>query len=222
VKGQRCSNCGSEYKVGINACVDFRAMSPARTPHPDPNAEARQRRHATAKAKKLLREGMARLQTVLDDRFIIDETPLEASDAMQLAADAMRAALHQFDTADSMGRPGAAAPAATRAALQVLTQVPSWPRRALSWLRCHMPEARIDATHAACDGPWVRDLPATTGPFVLPATGPACSDVAALGARISSVAPTPWSSRPHLEPSSVAAAKLKMRSSTTGDRFQSW
>lgn len=49
-------------------------MSPARTP--DPNGEARQRRHAAAKAKKLLREGMARLQAVLDDRFIIDETPL--------------------------------------------------------------------------------------------------------------------------------------------------
>ncbi|MDP1691767.1 MAG: MarR family transcriptional regulator [Burkholderiaceae bacterium] len=87
-------------------------MSPARTlANPDPNAEARQRRHATAKAKKLLREGMARLQTVLDDRFIIDETPLEAIDAMQFAADAMHAALHQLDAADSIGRPDAATPA---------------------------------------------------------------------------------------------------------------
>ena len=86
-------------------------MSPARTPNPDSNAEARQRRHATAKAKKLLHEGMARLQAVLDDRVIIDETPLEASDAMQLAGDAMHAALHQLDAADSIGRPGATAPA---------------------------------------------------------------------------------------------------------------
>jgi len=86
-------------------------MSPARTPNPDPNAEPRQRRHATAKAKLLLRESMARLQAVLDDRVIIDETPLEASDAMQLAADAMHAALHQLNAADSMGRPGAMAPA---------------------------------------------------------------------------------------------------------------
>jgi len=86
-------------------------MIPARTPDPDSNAEARQRRHATAKAKRLLREGLARLQAVLDDKFIIDETPLEASDAMQLAADAMHAALHQLDAADSMGHPGATAPA---------------------------------------------------------------------------------------------------------------
>lgn len=47
-----------------------------------------------AKAKKLLRKGIAGLQAVLDDRIIVDETPLEASDAMQLAADAMHAALH--------------------------------------------------------------------------------------------------------------------------------
>lgn len=86
-------------------------MSPGRTPNPDPNAEAHQRRRATAKAKKLLREGMVRLQAALDDKFIIDETPLEASDAMQLAADAMHAALHQLDAADSIGRPGATAPA---------------------------------------------------------------------------------------------------------------
>jgi hypothetical protein len=32
---------------------------------------------------------MAQLQTVLDDRFIIDETPLEASGAKGLAADAV-------------------------------------------------------------------------------------------------------------------------------------
>jgi len=63
--------------------------------NPGPNAEARQRRNATEWTKKLLREGMARLQAVLDDRFIIDETPLEASDAMLLAADVMHAALHQ-------------------------------------------------------------------------------------------------------------------------------
>lgn len=111
MKGQRCNNCGSDHKVNVNARVEFRAMSRGRTPSPDPNAEARQRRHATTKAKKLLREGMARLQAVLDDRIIIDETPLEASDAMQLAADAMRAALHQLDAADSMGHPGATAPA---------------------------------------------------------------------------------------------------------------
>jgi PAS domain-containing protein len=111
VRGQRCNNSWSEYKLAVNARVEFHAMSPARTPNPDPNAEARQRRHATAKAKKLLREGLTRLQAVLDDRFIIDETPLEASDAMQLAADAMHAALHQLDAADSMGHPGATAPA---------------------------------------------------------------------------------------------------------------
>jgi len=88
-------------------------MSPARTPNPnpEPDTEASQRRHAAAKAKKLLREGMSRLQTVLDDRFIIDETPLEASAAMQLAADAMHAALHQLDAADSIGRLDAATPA---------------------------------------------------------------------------------------------------------------
>lgn len=86
-------------------------MSPARTPNPDPNAEARQRRNTTEKAKILLRDGMVRLQTVLDDRIIIDETPLEASDAMQLAADAMREALHQLDAADSLSHPGATAPA---------------------------------------------------------------------------------------------------------------
>jgi len=111
VRGQRCNNSGSKYKLAVNARVGFHAMSPARTPNPDPNAEARQRRHATAKATKLLREGMARLQAVLDDRIIIDETPLEASDAMQLAADAMHAALNQLNAADSMGRPGATAPA---------------------------------------------------------------------------------------------------------------
>lgn len=82
-------------------------MSPARIPDPDPNAQARRRRQATAKAKRLLREGMARLQTVLDDRVITDETPLEASDAMQLAADAMHAALHQLDAADRIDRPDA-------------------------------------------------------------------------------------------------------------------
>jgi repressor LexA len=95
--------------MAANARVEFHAMSPARTPNPDPNAEARQRRHAKAKAKQLLREGMAQLQAVLDDRCIIDETPLEASNAMQLAADAMHSALHQLDAADSMGRPGATA-----------------------------------------------------------------------------------------------------------------
>ena len=74
-------------------------MSPGRTPNPDPDAEAHQRRHATAKAKKLLREGMVRLQAALDDKFIIDETPLEARDAMQLVAEAMHAALQQLDAA---------------------------------------------------------------------------------------------------------------------------
>ena len=70
----------------------------------------------------------------------------------------------------------------------------------------------MDATDAACDGLWVRDLLATAGPFVLLAallpglaylvldptpprhvvlaTGPARSDVAEFGARISSVAPS--------------------------------
>jgi hypothetical protein len=107
---QRCTNCGSEYQV-VNARVESRAMSPSRTPKPDPNAEARQRRHATANARKLLREGMARLQVALDDRFITEETLLEASDAMQHAAKAMHAALHQLDAADSLGRPHATAPA---------------------------------------------------------------------------------------------------------------
>ncbi len=86
-------------------------MSPARTPNPDPDAEARPRRCATTKARKLLREGMARLEAVLDDRFIINETPLEASTAMELAIDAIHAALHQLDAADSVGGPGARAPA---------------------------------------------------------------------------------------------------------------
>lgn len=67
-------------------------MSPGRTLNPDPNAEARERRRDWAKAKKLLREGMARLQAVLYDRFIVDETPLKASDAKRRAADAMQAA----------------------------------------------------------------------------------------------------------------------------------
>jgi LexA DNA binding domain len=106
VRGQRCNNSWSEYKQTVNARVDFHAMSPSRTPNPDLNAEARQRRHATAKANELLREGLARLQAVLDDRIIIEETPLEASDAMQFAAGAMHAALHQLNVADSMGRPG--------------------------------------------------------------------------------------------------------------------
>jgi hypothetical protein len=70
----------------------------------------------------------------------------------------------------------------------------------------------MDATDAACDGLWVRDLLATAGPFVLLAallrglaylvldpmppclvvltTGPARSDVARFGARIFSVAPS--------------------------------
>ncbi len=86
-------------------------MSPARSPNPDPNAEALRRRQATAKAKKLLREGMARLQTVLDDRIVIDETPLEASGEMELAAEAINAALHQLDAADSIGRTDATTPA---------------------------------------------------------------------------------------------------------------
>lgn len=86
-------------------------MSPARTPDPDPNDQARRRRQATAKAKTLLREGMAQLQTVLDDRVITGETPLEASVAMRLAADAIHAALHQLDAADSIDRPDATAAA---------------------------------------------------------------------------------------------------------------
>ncbi len=100
-------------------------MSPARTPNPDPDAEATQRRHVTAKAKKLLHEGMSRLQTALDDRFIIDETPLEVSAAMQLAADAIRAALHQLDAADSIGRLDAATPAGapTRQQVQFLAYI---------------------------------------------------------------------------------------------------
>ncbi len=70
----------------------------------------------------------------------------------------------------------------------------------------------MDATDAACDGLWVRDLLATAGTFVLLAallrglaylvldptppclvvltTGPARSDVAEFGARIFSVAPS--------------------------------
>jgi hypothetical protein len=91
-------------------------MSPSRAPDPDPNAEAHQRRHAAAKARKLLREGMAQLQAVLDDRFIIEETPLEATGAMQLAADAMYAALHQPDAADSMFVPAPRHPQALRRA----------------------------------------------------------------------------------------------------------
>lgn len=87
------------------------AMSPARTPNPDPDAEAHPRRCATTKARKLLREGMARLEAVLDDRFIINETPLEASTAMELAIDAIHAGLHQLNAADSVGGPGARAPA---------------------------------------------------------------------------------------------------------------
>ena len=70
----------------------------------------------------------------------------------------------------------------------------------------------MDATHGACQGLWVRDLLATVGPFVplaalllglaylvldptpprhvVLATGPARSDVAEFGARITSVAPS--------------------------------
>lgn len=110
---ERRSICGSEFEPGVNPRVQFRAMSPARIRNPDPNAEARRRGDATAKAKKLLREGMARLQAVLDDEFIIGETPLEASGAMELAADAMHAALHLLDTADNIGLPAAAPPAIT-------------------------------------------------------------------------------------------------------------
>jgi len=100
-------------------------MSPVRNPDPEPNAEARQRRHATAKVTKLLREGMARLQAVLDDRLIFDETPLEASNAMQLAADAMHVALHQLNAADSLGRREAKAPVGdpTRQQGQFLTYI---------------------------------------------------------------------------------------------------
>ena len=64
----------------------------------------------------------------------------------------------------------------------------------------------MDATHAACDGLWVRDLLATAGPFLLLglaylvldptpsrhvvlATEPARSEVAEFGACISSVRP---------------------------------
>lgn len=86
-------------------------MSPSRAPNPDPNAEARRRRLATAKAKRLLREGMAQLQAVLDDRCITEKTPLEAIDAIQLAADAMHAALQQLDAADRIGRTDTTTPA---------------------------------------------------------------------------------------------------------------
>ena len=70
----------------------------------------------------------------------------------------------------------------------------------------------MDATHAACDGLWVRDLLSTAGPFVLLAAlllvlayrvlgptpprhavlsiWPARGDVAEFDARISSVAPS--------------------------------
>lgn len=111
MRARRCNNSWSDYKPVVNARVELHTMSPARTPNPDPNAEARQRLHATAKAKKLLREGLTWLQAVLDDRCIIDETPLEASNAMELAANAMHAALHQLDAADRIGHPGARAPA---------------------------------------------------------------------------------------------------------------
>ena len=120
-------------------------MSPGRIPNPDPNAEAHQRRHATAKAKKLLREGMARLQAALDDKFIIDETPLEASGAMQLAADAMHAALQQL--ARALGVDRRAAPAPRRA-----SRGSSWPTSAstlqpigLAW-RQAMPTCRASST----------------------------------------------------------------------------
>jgi repressor LexA len=86
-------------------------MSPAPNPNPAANSEARRSRDATAKAKKLLREGMARLEAVLDDSVVIEETPLEARDAMQLAVEAMHAALNQLDAADSIGRRDATAPA---------------------------------------------------------------------------------------------------------------
>jgi hypothetical protein len=93
------TTAGQKYQID-NARIECRAMSPASNPNPTANAEARRSRDATAKAKKLLREGMARLEAALDDSVVIEETPLEARDAMQLASEAMRAALHQLDAAD--------------------------------------------------------------------------------------------------------------------------
>jgi|GEM_PF-1038018 len=56
----------------------------------------------------------ARIQAVLDDRIIFDETPHGASDPMQRTADAVQVALPQPDAADSLGHPGTTAPAGVR------------------------------------------------------------------------------------------------------------
>jgi len=64
----------------------------------------------------------------------------------------------------------------------------------------------------------VRDLLATTGPFVLLATGPARSDVAEFGARISSVAPSrPCCLAARARPKASMSAPVVRREIESGD-----
>jgi hypothetical protein len=67
--------------------------------NPEAEADVRKLRQAIAEARALLGVAAEQLRAVLADEGIMPETPLEAQDAMECAAEAIETALRRLDSA---------------------------------------------------------------------------------------------------------------------------
>lgn len=85
-------------------------MNPKRRTHPETESATRAPRQTSAETRGLLLHAAKRLRETLEDECIMSETPLEASTAMEFAAEAIAAALPHFLSAATKGAPPARLP----------------------------------------------------------------------------------------------------------------
>ena len=77
---------------------------------PELDAESRKLRQASAEARALLGDAAQKLRALLQEEPIMAETPLEARAVMEIAVEAIDAALRQLESAGPAKRPSAAPP----------------------------------------------------------------------------------------------------------------
>lgn len=76
----------------------------------DLKTETLERRRASAEARAILIDTAEKLRAVLQDEFIMAETPIEARAAMESAAEATGAAQRRLESAEHAGGPSTASP----------------------------------------------------------------------------------------------------------------
>jgi hypothetical protein len=76
----------------------------------DPQKEDNSLRTANAEARTMLTEAVARLSAILDDKAIVEETPIEATTAMELAIETIDAAIATLKAVRPAGKRAAVPP----------------------------------------------------------------------------------------------------------------